>query len=280
MKDLGQQGTNVGGWHWVEKDAKEWSRARLAELLSGLPLSAPDSAYDVKGTGVTSLEGDCVVNSRKGKLIATYELALRLGFEGRPRDGAGEAVTGDLVLPYVSEENHDEDPELRVTTAAEGPAAAKVREAVLAGGKAAALAAIARYVAELRAGGPIRPGAAADGAAAPASAAAAAAAPTAAAAPKPKPASAKAAAGGGGQRLELKEEFYCGARDVYECFTDPRKMSAFTQSKAEAEPRPGGAFSMFNGTIQGVYRELEAPGRLVMDWRFSSWEEGRFSQVC
>ncbi|KXZ43399.1 hypothetical protein GPECTOR_91g553 [Gonium pectorale] len=40
-----EDGKNVNGWHWEEKDRKEWTKARLAELFSGLVLhEAPDAA--------------------------------------------------------------------------------------------------------------------------------------------------------------------------------------------------------------------------------------------
>ena len=42
---------------------------------------------------------------------------------------------GEVRLPYVSEENHDEDPELQVVAATEGPAAQRLKTAILASGK-------------------------------------------------------------------------------------------------------------------------------------------------
>lgn len=110
--------------------------------------------------------------------------------------------------------------------------------------------AISVFVKELRAGGPMREGASAAEAAEQQSssgAAAAAQGPAAAgggaaqaAAPKEAPKEAaktsKPAAGGsGGHELRLKERFYAGASDLYECFTDARRIMAFTQSPAEAQ---------------------------------------------
>jgi hypothetical protein len=87
--------------------------AVAAELLGGADL-APGSGLAVRCTGVRSCEGEAVVNNRKNKIIAAYELAVVLGWECGDADGAGIAVSGEVRLPYVSEENYDEDPDLQV----------------------------------------------------------------------------------------------------------------------------------------------------------------------
>lgn len=67
--------------------------------------------------------------------------------------------------------------------------------------------------------------------------------------------------------------------DLYECFTHPGRISAFTRSEARAEAAPGGAFSWFNGGVTGQFLEMAPPGRLVLEWRFSSWPDGCASRV-
>ena len=47
--------------------------------------------------------GDAVINMRKGKLIATYELKVVLGWEGSAKAAGGAPVSGKITLPYVSE---------------------------------------------------------------------------------------------------------------------------------------------------------------------------------
>ena len=51
------------------------------------------------------------------------------------------------------------------------------------------------------------------------------------------------------------------------------------QSEAKSDLRAGGAFSMFNGTVSGTYREVDPPKRIVQDWRFNHWPEGCLSKV-
>lgn len=67
--------------------------------------------------------------------------------------------------------------------------------------------------------------------------------------------------------------------DLFECFTVEGRLRAFTQSPATADARPGGAFSWFGGGVTGTYVELQPPHRLVLDWRFSSWEDGVAARV-
>ena len=47
-----------------------------------------------------------MVNMRKQKLIATYELKIVLGWEGSAKAAGGAPVSGKITLPYVSEVRH------------------------------------------------------------------------------------------------------------------------------------------------------------------------------
>ncbi|EFN53803.1 hypothetical protein CHLNCDRAFT_53624 [Chlorella variabilis] len=325
VADLGEAGRNVNAWHWVEKDALPWSRERLQELLGSADL-APGSGLAVRGTGLKSCEGEAVVNNRKNKIIAAYELAVVVGWECVGEDGG--TVAGELRMPYISEENHDEDPELQarcgssscaggalawaaagggpppvaadlpgrgshVAVTSEGPAAQKAKEAILSSGKKVIYDAVATFVQELRAGGPMRSGVAQPKAAPAQSVDAAVAAaageangssaPAAAAATQPVAAAEKENAtetpAGSGHSIELREKFFAGAAELFECFTVAPRMMAFSQSPAEAQPQPGGRFSMFGGSVQGVYREVQPNSRILLDWRFSNWEDGVFSRL-
>ena len=59
---------------------------------------------------------------------------------------------------------------------------------------------------------------------------------------------------------------------------NPTHLAA-RQSEAKSDVRPGGAFSMFNGTVSGTYREVTSPNRIVQDWRFNHWPDGMLSKV-
>lgn len=56
------------------------------------------------------------MNVRKGKIIPGYELNVSLSWEGEAKDSEGKTVLkaeGAVDMPYISDENADEDPEIR-----------------------------------------------------------------------------------------------------------------------------------------------------------------------
>ena len=55
-----------------------------------------------------------------------------------------------------------------------------------------------------------------------------------------------------------------------------RNMRPFS---AQVEPRPGGAFSIYGGSVEATFTDMEAPNRLALDWRFKSWPDGATSKV-
>lgn len=100
--------------------------------------------------------------------------------------------------------------------------------------------------------------------------------------PKAKPKSASTQ-NSGTHTIDIEETFYARAQDIYECFTQQGKIQAFTQSPAQAQPNVGGTFSMFGGSVQGTYRELQPFSKLTLDWRFGNWPEdctSKVSSIC
>ncbi|KAF6251542.1 activator of Hsp90 ATPase [Scenedesmus sp. NREL 46B-D3] len=279
-----EDGTNVNQWHWSEKDCSEWSRQRLGQLLGDLTLlNGPAAA---KTTGLQSVEGDSILNMRKAKLIASYELHIKVKWEGTTADG--QQGSGLIELPYVADENHDEDPEVKVLLPDESAASQQLKAEILAKGKEPIYQAIRTYVQELRSGKPGNSSSTGSATAAAAggsrgSGAAAAAGATGAAAASDRPGSSgsgSAAAKKSSKRsVTLTEKFYARRQDIYDCFTVQGRIQAFTQSPAVVEPQPGGAFRWFNGNISGIFHELVPGQQLVLSWRFNSWEEGCESKV-
>lgn len=81
------------------------------------------------------------------QLIPAYELEITLTWNAELRDGSGAAVAspkGKIHLPYVSDENHDELPEMRLSGEADDAATSSVREAFLGQGKAVSNVSISR----------------------------------------------------------------------------------------------------------------------------------------
>lgn len=71
---------NPNNWHWVNKDASEWTRNWFKENL--LKIEAKDGDVSAKITNVVSMDGDVDVNQRKGKVITIYDVKLTLEYSG------------------------------------------------------------------------------------------------------------------------------------------------------------------------------------------------------
>jgi len=284
VEDLGEQGRNVNNWHWEESNAIPWSKSRLEELLCGKLLIDEDNGTQITTAEDLKINGEATINQRKGKIIPAYEIDLVIKWKGTAPDGA--EGTGEIKLPYISEENHDEDPEVQVSTHSGGAAAEKMRELIVSKGRPVIYKGIAEFVRELRAGGPCKPAAGGtphvdgSGSAQPFTtirpSVSGSDSQTAA---MPPPTSTDAQKKSGGRSIEITESYFASAADIFECFTEPGRVRAYTGSPAEIEARSGGKFSMFGGSIEGTFRELQAPNLIDMDWRFSSWPDGAISRV-
>ncbi|KAG1334226.1 activator of 90 kDa heat shock protein ATPase [Cocos nucifera] len=283
-------GTNVHNWHWAERDCIEWSRSLLSSLLSNLTILDGEGGLAIRTKTLDRLDGEAYVNVRKGKVIPGYELSLSLSWEGEARDSAGcpplLKVSGSLEVPYLADENADEDPEVKITVRDDdGPVGARIKDAFIAKGKPLVLEKIRAYVQAMAKGGPAKDElevkkapSAAGKAASPAPGAEGKAAPAA-------PAAGNAAAvkkekvREGFKTITLTEKFNCRARDLYEILMDGNRWKGFTQSNARISKEVGGQFSVFDGSITGVNEELQDGKLIVQKWRFASWAEGIYSTV-
>ncbi len=86
-----------------------------------------------------------VPRCQRSQLIPAYELDITLSWEGQLTDGSGAVLAsprGRIHLPYVSDENHDEVPEMRFSGEADDTATQRIREAFLSQGKQVGLRAL------------------------------------------------------------------------------------------------------------------------------------------
>ena len=107
-----QDAANVNQWHWSEQDLVPWCKDRLSELVIGLAAKGiPDKGW-VKVTKLEKCEGEAAVSNRKGKRIISYELNVKFKWEGSVDY---DEVSGELTLPYVSEDVEDSAYEIKLT---------------------------------------------------------------------------------------------------------------------------------------------------------------------
>jgi len=271
VNDLGESGRNVNSWHWEESDVLPWCKKRLGELFGNEMVLVDDDGVRVVCDGKVTVKGDAIINRRKGKVIPAYELDVCVGWKGVGVDG--ESWSGEVKAPYISEENHDEDPEVQVTVKEKGAEAEMVRGVVVKKGRGVVYRVFGEFVKELRAGGPNKSSMVLnDGKKTEEMQSSKSEEDVV----KMVSTSSKKI---GKQSLEIVEHYYASSKDIYECFTNEAKVKAFTGSSADIKAEEKGNISMFGGSIVGVFTKLEPYSLLEMDWRFSSWPDGAMSKV-
>ena len=138
--------TNVNNWHWTEKNADAWSKAKikvgisrasciefvlylchLQELFTNHIIDNP-KVGNVVIEEVDKIEGEARANNRKGKLIFFYEWELALKWKGHV-NGNDKEVTGKIEIPNLSEEHDDmDDVDVDVSLTTKGPEAETLKE--------------------------------------------------------------------------------------------------------------------------------------------------------
>eukprot|EP01018_Ginkgo_biloba_P005984 Gb_01939 [translate_table: standard] len=270
-------GTNVHNWHWVEKDCLEWSKKTLSHLLENISIMEGEANLWIKTTKIEKVEGEAYVNIRKGKIIPGYEISVRLLWEGEAKDGDGNTlakVEGRVELPYIADENADEDPDLKISVKDEGPVGQRLREAFLARGKPVILKRVRKYVDHMTSGGPAKEEL--ETKAGPKTGKAS----LTNALDKSSPTPPKPAFREGFKTIGLTERFNCRAQDIYDILMDENKWKGFSQSSATISREVGGSFSLFDGAITGFNQELQVGKLIVQKWRFGSWVDDLYSTVC
>lgn len=81
--------------------------------------------------------------------------------------------------------------------------------------------------------------------------------------------------------LNDSAEFRTSAEEMYNTFTDPQRLAAFTRAPPTTfeGAKPGGKFSLFGGNVSGEYTELQQPTEIRQKWRLRQWPEGHYSDL-
>ncbi|CCE93359.1 Aha1p TDEL_0F05480 [Torulaspora delbrueckii] len=96
---------NPNNWHWVDKNCFNWAREYFNEKLTGLNTGEHDGKY-AEVSSLSSLEGDCEVNQRKGKVISLFDLNLVMLIKGNVKD---EPFEGSIQVPEVAFDSDESD---------------------------------------------------------------------------------------------------------------------------------------------------------------------------
>ncbi|NWS67033.1 AHSA2 ATPase, partial [Crotophaga sulcirostris] len=268
-------GTNVNNWHWTERDATRWSKAKLEELLVGLAVEGEAGRCEI--SHLKHVEGEASCNSRKGKLIFFYEWNLRLGWKGTVKE-SGEKHKGSVEIPNLSEENEVDDTEINVSKKkGEGDV---LKDLMRTEGTTKVREALRDYLKALKTEftlGMILPTKAATG---------------------QERAAEHSLRGNSVQnsvspqsldtvgvkiptvKILMKEIFSSPVDKLYSIFTTKELVQKFSKCPAVIEAEKGGKLQMFGGCVSGEYAELVPSQRIVLKWRCRNWPEEHYATVA
>ncbi|CCE62371.1 hypothetical protein TPHA_0C02170 [Tetrapisispora phaffii CBS 4417] len=90
---------NPNNWHWVDKNCIEWAKKYLTSKLVGQSTDGDKTSKFAEISKVSSIEGDCEVNQRKGKVISLFELQITMLISGKVDD---QEFDGSISVPDIS----------------------------------------------------------------------------------------------------------------------------------------------------------------------------------
>lgn len=81
--------------------------------------------------------------------------------------------------------------------------------------------------------------------------------------------------------LSDQQEFRTTAEQLFETFTDPQRIAAFTRAppKVFEGAQEGGKFEIFGGNVSGSYAKLERPTYIEQRWRLAQWPADHYSTL-
>lgn len=278
---------NVNNWHWTEKNASQWSKDKLKELLLNLKIEDETGWCEI--TEITKIEGEASASNRKAKLIFFYEWTIKLEWKGCV-NGSKTEFKGKIEIPNLSEENNPEDVDVTVTVNVDTKNSQRLKEMMRGKGTVVIREKIGQYIADLKqefAQGMILPAKDTDTI----NGGCSSKSPGKTTTPNVKPVKPASDNTSGIQKLDIggvrlntgtittTETFKCTVEELYNALTVKEMVQAFTQGPCKLETQKGGKFELFGRNVTGEFFEL-VPGKLIeQSWRFSNWPDGHYSHV-
>ncbi|KAL2161902.1 hypothetical protein VTH06DRAFT_7687 [Thermothelomyces fergusii] len=271
---------NPNNWHWVNKDTSAWTRQWFEDNLTKIEAKEGDVAAKI--TKVISMVGDVEVAQRKGKVITIFDVKLTLEYTGStPED---DDISGTITVPEVSHDLAEDEFVFEIDIYSESkekqPVKDLVRSKIVPQLRTEFLKLAPALIAEHGKDIQHAPGSNPS---------------SGFSTPKYLPqttSSAKSATTTSSSTTSKtpivntttvtdNEEFRTTAEELYQTFTDPQRIAAFTRAppKVFEGAKKGGKFELFGGNVSGEYLELEQPKKIVQSWRLDQWPAGHYSTL-
>ena len=290
---------NPNNWHWVDKNCLEWARKYFNENLVGLKTGDEDGKSAQIGS-VSSIEGDCEVSQRKGKVISLFDLKLVMMVNGHVGD---EKFEGSITVPEVAFDSEKDEYQFEVSIYKETGKLSEIKPVIKAKLLPQLRDAFSKFGPDLlsthandiqvpadQVNSQFTKGNLLSGETSSSSSKEKVApAPTAAkvAASKPKVASSGVSADApkyNTTTLHLEPTFNVPAIELYQTFLDKQRIQAWSRSILEcsssgATLEKGDEFNLFGGNVTSKLVDLEIGKRLVFEWRLNDWRKGHNSRM-
>ncbi|WPK26922.1 hypothetical protein PUMCH_004290 [Australozyma saopauloensis] len=282
---------NPNNWHWVDKNCIDWAKAYFDEKLVGLSVKSEEARF-VEVKSVSSLEGDVEVCQRKGKVISLFDLRIILNIEGKST--AEKEFKGSITVPELAYDTEEDEIQFEVSIYNEDSDSEKMRllaKKELIPILRLKLLAFGKDLIESQASdiqlesslvnskltkenqtetskktntaAPAQPARSTSQAASKTSATS-----TSSNVPKYNTAT-----------LHLEPTFNTTAEQLYITLLDVQRVSAWTRSQAQIEPKEGSEFKLFGGSITGKNLKLVENERITQSWRLEDWKAGHYAQL-
>ncbi|CAF1351639.1 unnamed protein product [Rotaria magnacalcarata] len=271
--------TNPNNWHWKEKNATQWSKDKLNELLVGLKIENEQFTCEVKE--LKRCEGEASANNRKAKLVFLYEWHIEGKWEGWISTGENRTkYEGGFEVPNLSDEN--EVHELTITFSVEKTKGEKLKELMIQKGESLIREKLGEYIRSLKeefSQGLILPTKTSSTTnnskiTTNINVTATTSKPSSNSLPSTSKTSFDT------RELTLEDTFKCSRPELFQSFTDLNMVRAFTQnSVSKYECQQDGQFALFGDNITGTFLDIVPYDRIEMLWRFKSWPKEHFSHV-
>jgi len=269
---------NPNNWHWVNKDVSGWTKEFLEARIK--EVSAKDNGVTAQLDKLISMDGDVDVNQRKGKVITIFDVKLVIEYSGKTKDD--ESVSGTITVPEVAHDTEENEYVFDIDIYSETTAKAPVKELV----RTKLVPQLRKQFAKL--GPALIAEHGKDIQHAPGSNPSSGVSTPKLHTPGPPPTSFTTTQTNTTNKTLVNttvvtdnEEFRAPASELFQTFTDPQRITAFTRAapKVFEGAKKGGKFELFGGNVSGEYLELVEPTKIVQSWRLDQWPKGHFSRL-
>lgn len=275
---------NPNNWHWVNKDVSGWAKEYLEKDLVGIRAEQDDVSAEI--SKLLSCDGDCEVAQRKGKVICIYDLKLSIEYTGKTKEG--EDVSGTIMVPEVAHDTDEDEYVFEIDVYSEASSKTPVKDLVRSQITPQLRSAFQKLGPALMAehGKDIQHAAGHQPAFATTKTYSGSSVNKQMDNANGSSGTTTSTSGGKGPAVNVtslsdQTEFRCDAATMYQIFTDPQRIAAFTRSppKTFEGARPGGKFEFFGGNVSGEYLELSEPTAISQRWRLAQWPQGHYSTL-